>query len=105
MRKGKVLGTAGALVLVAAAVAAAGTPALRAPTMVLDGKEPIDVDSGHATPNVADWDGDGKMDLLVGQFGGGRLRVYLNRGTSAEPSFKGCSFVQAGGTDATVPVN
>ena len=105
MRKGTILATAAALVLVAGALAAAGSPALLAPAKVLDGKEPIDVEVGHATPNVADWDGDGKRDLLVGQFGGGKLRVYLNRGTNAEPRFEGFSFVRAGGKDATVPVS
>jgi hypothetical protein len=41
----------------------------------------IDVDIGHAAPFVADWDGDGKRDLLVGQFGEGKLRIYRNEGT------------------------
>ena len=105
MRKGTILGTAAAMALGAGALAAASTPAVLAPTKVLDGKEPIDVEIGHATPNLADWDGDGKTDLLVGQFGGGKLRVYLNRGTNAEPRFKGFTYVQAGGKDATVPVS
>jgi hypothetical protein len=73
--------------------------------LLLDGKEPIDVAVGHATPYVVDWDGDGKKDLLVGQFGDGKLRIYLNRGTDARPKFEGFTYLQAGGKDASVPVS
>jgi hypothetical protein len=78
---------------------------LEAPVLVLDGKQPIDVDVGHATPYVVDWDGDGKKDLLVGQFGSGKLRIYLNKGTDAQPKFDGFTYLQAGGKDASVPVS
>ena len=54
-------------------------------------------------PRVVDWNGDGKKDLLVGQFGGGKLRVYLNKGTDAEPKFDDFTYLQIDGTDATVP--
>jgi hypothetical protein len=95
----------------AAALAAAGALAagpeirLAAATRVNAGEWPLDVEVGHATPNVVDWDGDGRKDLLVGQFGGGKLRVYLNRGTDAAPAFGAGSYVQAGGKDASVPVS
>jgi hypothetical protein len=78
---------------------------LAAPVLLLDGKEPIDVDVGHATPYVVDWDGDGKKDLLVGQFGEGKLRIYLNKGTNTEPRFDGFTYLQAGGKDARVPTS
>jgi hypothetical protein len=78
---------------------------LAAPVLLLDGKKPIDVDVGHATPYVADWDGDGKKDLLVGQFGEGKLRIYLNKGTDENPKFDGFTYLQAGGKDASVPVS
>jgi hypothetical protein len=98
--------------LAAAACAAAGAAALAAeggirlatPVEVLAGGAPIDPEVGHATPNLVDWDGDGKRDLLVGQFGGGRLRVYLNSGTDADPKFRDFRFAKAGGKDASVPV-
>ena len=35
---------------------------------------------GYASPCWADIDADGKKDLLVGQFSGGKIRVYKNRG-------------------------
>jgi hypothetical protein len=76
---------------------------LEAPKLVLDGDQPINVEIGHAAPYFYDVDGDGKKDLVVGQFGGGKVRVYLNKGTSAEPRFEGWTFLKAGGGDATVP--
>ncbi len=73
------------------------------PEKVMDGKVAIDVDVGHAAPLVVDWDGDGKKDLLVGQFGEGKLRIYINKGTDTEPRFDGFTYLQVGGKDATVP--
>jgi hypothetical protein len=76
---------------------------LASPVRILDGDQPVDVDVGHPMPCVVDWDGDGKKDLLVGQFGDGKLRIYLNHGTDAKPQFSGFSYVQAGGKNARVP--
>ncbi|MBN1671131.1 MAG: VCBS repeat-containing protein [Kiritimatiellae bacterium] len=53
--------------------------------------------SGNAAPDVYDWDGDGKKDLLVGETGG-RIRFYQNVGTDAAPVFDGYTCLQAGGT-------
>jgi hypothetical protein len=64
---------------------------------------PIDVEIGHAAPFYGDFNGDGVSDLLVGQFGDGKLRIYKNVGTAAEPKFADYEFFQAGGKDATVP--
>jgi hypothetical protein len=64
-------------------------PDLQPPFAVQSGGEPINVEIGHAAPFVADWDGDGVRDLLVGQFGDGRLRIYRNVGTNKEPAFQG----------------
>jgi hypothetical protein len=49
--------------------------------------KPIDTDVGHAAPFVADFDGDGIKDLLVGQMGDGILWVYRNIGTNAHPRY------------------
>jgi hypothetical protein len=63
----------------------------------------IDVEVGHAAPAYVDFDGDGLKDLLVGQFGSGKLRIYKNVGSSSQPKFEEFEFLQAGGQDATVP--
>src|SRR5204862_4077200 len=48
------------------------------------GNEPIKLASGDAGPTVADWDGDGKFDLLVGT-GAGGVFWFRNTGTNREP--------------------
>ncbi len=67
------------------------------------GGEAIDVDIGHLVPCVTDWNGDGKKDLIVGQFSGGRIRLYLNRGTDKEPAFKDFEYLKAGGAEISLP--
>jgi hypothetical protein len=52
--------------------------------IVADGK-PIDTKIGHAAPCVADFDGDGNADLLVGQFGDGIMTLYRNIGSTSTP--------------------
>jgi hypothetical protein len=85
--------------------AAAPPPAmeLAAPVQVLDGDKPIDVTTGHAAPAVFDINGDGRKDLIVGQFDGGKARIYRNKGTNGAPSFEGYTFLIAGGETASVP--
>ena len=103
-----------ALVLASLASASLGTSALAqsptqlssdlaAPIRVMSGDQPINVDIGHAAPTVADMDGDGLQDLLVGQFGDGALRVYKNVGTKGKPKFDGFEYFEAGGTKAKIP--
>ena len=48
----------------------------------------------HGSPEFADWDGDGRKDLLLGYMGnnlgsvgGGYMNVFLNSGTETEPHF------------------
>lgn len=78
---------------------------LEQPFRALASGEPIDVDTGHSAPYFADFDGDGLKDLLVGQFGGGRLRIYLNKGKPGEPRFGDFFYFQAAGADGTVPTS
>jgi hypothetical protein len=40
---------------------------------------------GYACPTVADVDGDGAEDLVVGQFAGGRLQFFKNLAPMNEP--------------------
>src|SRR5262245_47374550 len=75
------------------------------PVKIHAGGQPIDVErSGHAAPFVGDFDGDGKLDLLVGQFHEGKLRIYRNVGTNQKPKFDGFTWFEAGGKIASVPV-
>ena len=76
---------------------------LAPPVRLEAGGAPVDSDIGHAAPYLYDWDGDGKRDLLVGQFGDGKLRIYPNVGTEAKPEFGQLTWFQTGGKVVTVP--
>lgn len=76
---------------------------LLAPFRVEADGGPIDVEIGHSAPWVTDLNGDGKFDLLVGQFGEGKLRVYTNKGTVMEPKFEAFAWFQGGSADGKVP--
>ena len=77
-----------------------GAPMLSEPFLVMAGDKPVLTEKhGLAAPALWDWDGDGKRDLLVGEFetnmppdfpmgpDGSTIRVYLNVGTDSEPRF------------------
>lgn len=91
-----------ALLLAAIPAAWAGDELL-APQRIEAAAEPIDVEVGHAAPFLHDMDGDGLLDLLVGQMGKGQLRIYRNVGSAEAPRFEAFELFQAGGKDATVP--
>ena len=65
--------------------------------------KPIDTDIGHAAPFVGDFDGDGKNDLLVGQFGEGILWIFRNEGTNAQPKLAAGVKFKDGKPDGRVP--
>ena len=94
------------IIRIASALAAlavgAGAQSLSEPSRLEAGGKWIDVEIGHAAPLVYDFDGDGVRDLLVGQFGQGRCRVYRNTGTNAGPKFDQFEWFQAGDETATV---
>ncbi len=48
------------------------------------GRQTIAAEGSRAGPFVADWDGDGKLDLLVGS-GSGKIVWYRNTGTIQQP--------------------
>src|SRR5579884_3549931 len=58
---------------------------------------------GHCGPWVADVDGDGVRDLVVGDFSG-FFRFYRNEGTDAKPRYAKAVNLQAGDVDAKVPI-
>jgi hypothetical protein len=83
--------------------AAGAAPSLSSPAPLMAGGKPISVEIGHAAPFIADLDGDGKRELLVGQFRDGKLRIYRNQGTDTEPRFEAFTWFQAGGKEGKVP--
>jgi hypothetical protein len=93
----KSLCAAALLAAPAAADRPVSSPGLAPPVAVLAGGKAIDVDVGHAAPFVADLMGEGKPQLLVGQFGEGKLRVYRNVGSAKAPRFERFEWFKAGG--------
>ncbi len=55
-------------------------------------------------PRVADWDGDGRQDLVVGLAGGG-IQVFLNAGSDMAPVFSGSTPVMVGEPGAKAAIN
>ncbi len=80
----------------------ADAPTFAAPVHVLANGVPLTV-SAHAAPSVVDWDGDGVKDLLVGQYTGGNIRLYINSGTNSSPVFTTYSYMQADGSIIQLP--
>jgi hypothetical protein len=58
---------------------------------------------GHSGPCLHDVDGDGRRDLIVGDFSG-LFHFYRNEGTDREPRYAAAVNLQAGGVDAEVPI-
>jgi hypothetical protein len=83
----------------------ATTESLSAPTRLAAADGIIDSGRawGHSGPWVEDVDGDGLRDLVVGDFSG-LFHYYRNRGTNLKPSYAAAVNLQAGGTDAKVPI-
>ena len=76
----------------------ANTPNLNPAILIKDGDNPLSI--GHTcSPEVVDWNNDGKKDLLVGTFSQGKIKLFLNQGTDADPVFDGGEFLQAAGVE------
>ncbi|MCY3838170.1 MAG: FG-GAP-like repeat-containing protein, partial [Gammaproteobacteria bacterium] len=91
-----------------------GTPKLGQPILVTGATKPILTEKhGLAAPALWDWNGDGKRDLLVGEFetnsgedfpmgaDGSTIRVHLNVGTDDDPKFAN-EFQWARDTEGTI---
>ena len=57
----------------------------------------------YAIPCVADWNGDGRKDLIVGYQTAGKVALYLNVGSDSNPVFTSYANLRAGGVDITHP--
>lgn len=93
----------GPVLLSFCAACAASDSELEEPIRLEANGQPIDTTIGHAAPLVADWDGDGVQDLLVGQFGEGLLWIFRNEGTNAEPLLAEGKKFKEGRPEGTVP--
>ena len=84
-------------------------PAATPPSSFLEGVKleaggaTIDVEVGHLVPYAVDWNGDDRKDLILGQFSGGKVRLYLNQGADDEPRLAESSFLEAGGAQISLP--
>jgi len=91
------------LLALLAAFAAASTPAFDAPVAIEASGVPINVGTGgNASPFLVDWNGDGKQDLLLGQYLSGKVRFYANIGADTAPEFGDFAYLQADGADISL---
>ena len=85
----------------AACAAPCGAADFEPPVKLKGGDAAVRVESpGYACPAWADVDGDGKKDLIVGQFAGGKMRVFKSLGGT---KFAAGVWLQAEGKVAQVP--
>ncbi len=92
-----------ALLALLAVAAFAQTPVFDAPVAIEANGTPINVGTGgNASPFLVDWNGDGKQDLLLGQFLSGKVRFYPNIGEDTAPEFGDFEYLQADGADISL---
>jgi hypothetical protein len=92
--------------LIACGFSAGRAAEFQAPVRLEAGGKPVRVESpGYAAPCWADIDGDGKKDLLVGQFSQGKIRIFKNLGPDKLGSAKLATgeWLKAEGAVAEVP--
>jgi len=62
-----------------------------------------DLDVGtYSAPTVADWNNDGRKDLVVGMHEGtGKIALFLNQGADFAPEFNAYTYIESAGVDIT----
>jgi len=92
-----------ALLALLAVAAFAQTPVFDAPVAIEANGVPINVGTGgNASPFLVDWNGDGRQDLLLGQYLSGKVRFYANVGEDTAPEFGDSAYLQADGSDISL---
>lgn len=87
--------------LLVSGTAVATAAEFQPPRRLEAGGSPVRVESpGYAAPCWADLDGDGKKDLLVGQFNQGKIQIYKNLGGG---KLAPGAWLKADGIDAEIP--
>jgi hypothetical protein len=87
--------------LVGGGLAASSAAEFQPPVRLEAGGAPVRVEGpGYAAPCWADIDGDGKKDLLVGQFSQGKIHVFKNLG---DGKLAAGEWLKAEGAVAEVP--
>ncbi len=71
-------------------------------TNLYAGVAPLKLEA-YAIPCVADWNGDGRKDLIVGYRNADKIAIFYNTGSDAAPAFNTWSNLQAGGVDIVHP--
>ncbi len=85
------------------ALVASAQPAQFRPAQLLYAGLPPLAPGSYAIPCVADWNGDGRKDLIVGYRYADKVALYLNAGSDASPVFTNYVNLQAGGADIYIP--
>ena len=88
-------------ILVGSGLAIGNSAEFQPPVRLKADGMPVRVESpGYAAPCWADIDGDGKKDLLVGQFNGGKIHFHKNLG---DGKLAAGEWLKAEGVVAEVP--
>lgn len=90
------------MILTAALALAVANGDLQEPFLAQADGKPIQAPVGHLAPILFDVDSDGLLDLAVGTFSPGVIRIYRNVGKPGEPKFSSFETVQAGGKEVKV---
>ena len=75
-----------------AAPARGELPVLAPGIIVSNGTAALDV-GDYAGPACADWNNDGRLDLVIGEYSG-YLNIFTNRGTTTAHAFNGSWIAQ-----------
>ncbi|MHC4945607.1 MAG: hypothetical protein ACYTG7_21560 [Planctomycetota bacterium] len=98
----KVIGLMGAgLLVVLAGAAYADMPGIAPGFKIKNGSVDLKL-SGDTNATAVDWNNDGLKDLLVGEYTGGYITLFLNQGTNINPVFDGGVKVESNGSPISV---